>query len=184
MRLFDELVSVSGTPFTIFRNGQRIKTVKGLYQNEYSADLPYDCGIKAGDVVFNEITEERFIAKNIKKELSVTGDCIDFVSVEGEEATEHDSTKIVYNVGNAYGSAFGPNSSSVYQCASIDDLRKLASVHNADEQKINELLEVLEKCVTNDSCHKGVLSKFSSFLQENSWLSGPVATLLLNHLLG
>lgn len=40
MRMFDTLVQASGTNFSIFRNSNKIATVKGLYYDELSVDLP------------------------------------------------------------------------------------------------------------------------------------------------
>lgn len=183
MRMFDTLTQASGTNFSIFRNGRKIITVKGLSSDELSADLPYDCGVRIGDTILNEVTDEKFIVSKLKKELSITGDEIDFITVSAAVQSQIHAANIVYHVGTAYGSAFGPNSSSTYQCASIDDLRKIIAANTIDESKFNELIEVIEKCSQNGNYKQGSLSKFSSLLQENSWLMEPLATVILTNLL-
>ena len=184
MRLFDTLVAASGTNFSIFRAGQKLSTVKGLYNDELAVDLPFDCDIQVGDTIVNEVTNERFVVAKLKKELAVTGDAIDFITAQGSIPNKNIFSNVTYNVNNAYGSAFGANASSVYQSASIDDLRKIIAANTIDTDKFNELLAALEHCSDNGNYERTSLSKFAKLLQENSWLTGPVATYILKNLFG
>lgn len=184
MRIFDTLVQASGTNFSIFRNSNKIATVKGLYYDELSVDLPFDCDVRIGDVILNELTEEKIIVGKLKKELTVTGDEIDFINASATSQIQAQPSNIVYNVGTAYGSAFGPNASSTYQSTSIDDLRKIIAANTIDKGKFNELIEALEKCSQKGSYDQSSLGKFSSLLQKNSWLTEPVANFILSKLFG
>lgn len=182
MRMFDTLVQASGTNFSIFRNNLKIVTVKGLYHDELSVELPFDCDIRIGDVVLNEVTEEKIIVGKLKKELTITGDEIDFITASAVSQTQ--PSNIVYNIGTAYGSAFGPNASSAYQSASIDDLKKIIAANTIDGSRFNDLIEALEKCSEKGSYDQSNLAKFSSLLQKNSWLTEPVANFILSKLFG
>lgn len=188
MRMFDTLVQASGTNFSIFRNSNKIATVKGLYYDELSIDLPFDCDVRIGDVILNEVTEEKIVVGKLKKELTVTGDGIDFIHASATSQIQTQPSNIVYNVGTAYGtaygSAFGPNASSTYQSTSIDDLRKIIAANTIDKGKFNELIEALEKCSQKGSYDQSSLGKFSSLLQKNSWLTEPVANFILSKLFG
>ncbi len=184
MRMFDTLVQVSGTNFSIFRNSNKIATVKGLYYDELSVDLPFDCDVRIGDVILNEVTEEKIVVGKLKKELTVTGDGIDFIHASATSQIQTHPSNIVYNVGTAYGSAFGPNASSTYQSTSIDDLRKIIAANTIDKGKFNELIEALEKCSQKGSYDQSSLARFSSLLQTNSWLTEPVANFILSKLFG
>lgn len=64
--------------------------------------------------------------------------------------------------------------------------RKLTTVKGIyiDTDKFNELLVALEHCSDNGNYERTSLAKFTKLLQENSWLMSPVATYILNHLLG
>lgn len=184
MRMFDTLVQASGTNFSIFRNNLKIATVKGLYHDELSVDLPFDCDIRIGDVVLNEVTEEKIIVGKLKKELTITGDEIDLITASAVSQTQTQPSNIVYNIGTAYGSAFGPNASSAYQSASTDDLRRIIAANTIDDGRFNDLIEALEKCSEKGSYDQSNLAKFSSLLQKNSWLTEPVANFILSKLFG
>lgn len=184
MRIFDDLVKLSGTSFFIFRAGRKLSEVKGLYNDELAVDLPFNCGIQVGDTIVNEVTGEKFVVVKLKKELTVAGDAIDFITAKGAIPASSSFGNITYNVNNAYGSAFGTNASSVYQSASIDDLRKIIAENTIDTDKFNELLIALEHCSENGNYEKSSLAKFAKLLQENAWLMGPLATHILKNLFG
>ncbi len=184
MRIFDDLVYNAGKKYSIFRNDTKIATVTGLYHDKYSADLPYNCDVQINDIIKSDITGFEFIVTDITKEPTIMGDEIDFIHVEGTKPTAQENQNFIFNVNNAYGSAFGPNSSSIYQCASVDDLYKVISANGAKREDFQELIDTLKTNLNSGNCKPGMLSKFSGIMQKNSWITAPISSLLLNYFMG
>lgn len=72
--------------------------------------------------------------------------------------------------------------------ASVEDFAKLIRNHeqnpDTQEQILSVLKSILDKMDRKESLEPGVLSKLNKYLQDSSWLSSPVSSLLLHYLVG
>jgi hypothetical protein len=92
-------------------------------------------------------------------------------------------SQITFNIQNATNSVIGTNPIGNYQI-SIRDLEDLISTKATTPKEFEPLIEALKSINSQDQIPKGFLSRFKKELQENSWLSGPLAQFLLQYFTG
>lgn len=185
MRVFNNLVGMMGKNFSVYRDENKICTVRGLYQGKYNINLPHDTNVQLGDRVVLETTQDSFIVERIDKIPCVLGDEIDHLDVYFKNPMVKPTTprQVTYNVGTAYGSAFGDNATSNYT-ATYNHLEQVIKDNGHNPEEFQELLIALKVALSKEQCPKGLLSKFSDTLAKHSWLSTPVAQLLLAYATG
>lgn len=70
--------------------------------------------------------------------------------------------------------------------ASVEDFAKLIKNHEQNPDKQEEILDILksilEKMDRKEALEPGILNRLNHYLQDSSWLSSPVASLLLHYL--
>lgn len=185
-RVFDKIVQTVGKTYSIYRNDNKISTVKGVIQSDFNVQFPYDADIQINDSVVLDATQERYVVKEIKKILVIQGDAVDFLDVYFMNSKKPSRTigrQVNYNIGTAYGSAFGDNAVSNYY-VTYNNIEELIESHGYNIDDFQDILNTLKTTLSGNECPKGFLSSFSDTLAKHSWLSSPIAQLLLSFVTG
>lgn len=184
MRMFDNMVEVMGKNLSVYRNGVKIYSTKGVISKDAIFDFPYDSDIQIGDTIVVDITKDEYLVQKIRKELCILSDEIDFLEVDctpqPKESNSSIPRNIIYNIGTANNSTFGDNTVINYN-VTFNTLEKVIVENGYSTEDFKELLETLKTAIENDNCQKGFLSRFGDTLSKHAWLSSPIAQLLISH---
>lgn len=91
----------------------------------------------------------------------------------------------VFNIENAYGSVIGTQHTVTFNYKDSLQATKaqIESSGSPDKEDLQHIISLLEMIVNNQlPPQKGLLSKFSSVLERNSWITGSIASTLLGWL--
>ena len=102
-----------------------------------------------------------------------------------EHNSEAKATNI-FNIGNASNSVIGTQSVVTMNItSSIQEAReRINSSDSDDKEDLKQIINLLEMVVNNQvPAQGGLLSKFSSVIQRNAWISSPISSIVLNWLI-
>lgn len=181
-----------GIMFQVERNSSIISELKGLPNREnpqspkYVGFLP-DSDVKIGDWIINPANERFYVSDTYT----------DFFLQEKSQlkayyqtATEHnaksETPSVSFHVENATNSMIGTQSHFTMNInGSIQDARELVNSSNSsDKAELQQIIDLLEQISQNqEPIQHGFLSRFASVIQRNSWITSPIASIVLNLLL-
>lgn len=181
-----------GVIFQVFREDQLISEEKGLINSdqrtlEKFVSFLMESDIRVGDVLITKEGNEFFVS-----EVTVQywrGEPFEKRAIY-QTSVERDRDKTQqpvpqFHVENAYGSVIGTQSNFTlnYQ-NSLSELKSLVdNSESQDQSELKELILLLEMMLEEKvPVQKGFLSKFSELLKRNSWITGPIASTILNWL--
>lgn len=96
------------------------------------------------------------------------------------------STKNIFNIENASNSIIGTQSSANLNInTTLQEARERINSSNSDDKEdLQQIIDLLEQIVNNQiPVERGLLAKFGTSIQKNSWITGPIASILLNWLM-
>nr|DAX75664.1 MAG TPA: hypothetical protein [Caudoviricetes sp.] len=102
-----------------------------------------------------------------------------------EKACNTQSNSPVFNIGTAYGSVIGTQQSVTvnYKDSLHATKKQLEDSDSPDKEELQQIISLLEMMVNNQlPPQKGLLSKFSAVLERNSWITSPIASVLISWL--
>lgn len=188
MNIFDTTLKKTGQTLTVIRNNVTLNTYIGAPNHEKTAyDFYSDADIKIGDWLVNSCNSKYFV-KNV--ELKRMRDNVvlrAFIIPEWDYKNIYkDQTINNFNINTANNSVIGTQSNFTFNVNT--ELEKLTQqINNSDSPDKEELLQLISELKTIISSDKplkrGMLSKFSSVLQRNSWVTSPIATAVLTLLM-
>ncbi len=92
----------------------------------------------------------------------------------------------IFNIENATNSVIGTQATVTMNINnSIQEAKeKIAASGSSDKEELQQIIYLLERIVNDQMpAEKGVLSKFTSVIQRNSWIASPISSILLNWLI-
>lgn len=181
MRTFDFAVAAMGVQYSIFRNGRKLHTLLGLDQTPEGVSLPFDTDVRIGDIISNDVASTLETVKAVESIMTADGKEVDSLLVHFRLPNPAPSKQVTYNINNVHNSAIGENA-MCYN--SIVDLEKVIINHGYSLDEFKPLLDAINDLTTKESCPKGSLGKFADLLSKHSWLSAPVAQILLAYFMG
>lgn len=182
--MFERFLDNHGIPYKIYRNGNLIGEVEGLTQNE-SVDFQIGTDIEKGDVIVNPGNERLYVSD--KKTFFAHKEAMYIIAYtlsEAEYNNTQTSSSPIFNIGNVNNSIVGTqNNATIFNGASIEDLRDLVNQHNSlDKELLEDMIDLIEKELSsNRPVKRGFLSKFAGILQNNEWITSPLAAFILEH---
>lgn len=186
-----ELIDTNGIMYQVERNGSIVSNLKGFPNHEKSTSKKYvgfmpDSDIQPGDWIINPANERLFIADVLtsfiqgeKKQLKA------YYKTMSEHNSETKATNI-FNIGNASNSVIGTQSVVTMNItSSIQEAKeRINSSDSDDKEDLKQIINLLEMVVNNQvPAQGGLLSKFSSVIQRNAWISSPISSIVLNWLI-
>lgn len=184
MNIFKTFMNSAGVDFKNKRTNQTVKGLKNSYKGVKILQFYPDTNLQVGDVLVFIETGEKFYLTDIQSML--WGKRVDHLNATYETESEHkkaDSKEIatnVYNIQNANQSVIGTNAIGNFSY-NFSDLETLIAEKAQNPQDFNAFLAVLQNSLENGQCPRGVMQRFADMLSKHSWLTGPIAQLLLSH---
>lgn len=178
----------NGLSYVVKRNGL---TQLGLHNTEKNTGRKYigftpGTDIHPGDSLTNPVGETFYIV-DVQTQ---------FIHQEPYQLKAYYRTKFdeeryaqpsspIFNIENAYGSVIGTQHTVTFNYKDSLQTAKMQieSSNSPDKEELQHIISLLEMIVNNQlPPQKGLLSKFSSVLERNSWITGSIASTLLGWL--
>lgn len=183
-------LQMDGRYFVNERTHEKILAIQNRLNGKECIQYEGKKDIIVGDILTIPDTNERFQITRLKSSVDLFDKSILLFDAFYEDLTilhRHNSaskpSQITFNIQNATNSVIGTNPIGNYQI-SIRDLEDLISTKATTPKEFEPLIEALKSINSQDQIPKGFLSRFKKELQENSWLSGPLAQFLLQYFTG
>jgi hypothetical protein len=182
-----DFIKTQGISFLVARNKENVSTEKGLpnydkMRGENTINfLPTAC-IKEGDaltspdgktVYVSEISTEYF--NGVANYLTV------YYQKTPNPEPPAPQSQTIFNIGTVTNSVIGNNNSV---SVSIQEMKERAERDGGDDKEaLQEIISILEKILAGQEMPKpGLLSKFGACMERNSWITGAIASALINWL--
>ena len=187
-----QFINDRGIMFKVERDGSIVSELKGLPNHEKSTSRRYigfipDSDVRAGDWLVNPANERLYVSDSItdfflqqKNQLKA------YYQTVAEHNAKTEKASAIFNIGNATNSVIGMQSAVTMNInSSIQEAKEqIASSDSDDKDELQQIISLLEMVVNNQvPAQKGLLSKFTSVIQRNSWIASPISSILLNWLL-
>lgn len=143
--------------------------------------------LSVGDYLINP-HKQRFLVKDIVADYAFQElqQYKVFYLTESEElAAKNQSNATIFNIENAYSSVIGSQQNVTFNCN--DSIQKakqqIEAINSPDKEELKQIISLLEMIINNQlPPQKGLLSKFSSVMERNSWITSTLASTLLSWL--
>ena len=173
-------LQMDGRYFVNERTHEKILAIQNRLNGKECIQYEGKKDIIVGDILTIPDTNERFQITRLKSSVDLFDKSILLFDAFYEDLTilhRHSASKpsqITFNIQNATNSVIGTNPIGNYQI----------SIKATTPKEFEPLIEALKSINSQDQIPKGFLSRFKKELQENSWLSGPLAQFLLQYFTG
>lgn len=178
--------------FGVERNKNIISAHKGLPNHEKSTGYAYigfepGTDIKVGDWMINPMNERYYVRDTKTTFFQGKPHTLNaYYLTESEYEENQSASSNVFNIGTAYGSIIGTQSSAVLNYnESIENFRRLVDEQENQKEKeqMNQIISLLEMITTDQiPVQKGLFSRFSDLMEKHSWISGTIASTILSWL--
>ena len=187
-----QFINERGIMFKVEHNGCIVSELKGLPNHEKTTSRQYigfmpDSVVQAGDWLINPANEKFFVSDTVtdfffqqKSQLKA------YYQTVAEHNANSEKTSAIFNIANASNSVIGMQSNVTMNInTSIQEVKKqIATSGSSDKEELQQIIHLLEMIVNDQvPAQKGVLSKFTSVIQRNAWITSPISSILLNWLL-
>lgn len=163
--IFIRFLKMHGINFRVVHSDSSEEIFKGLVNVERGRDIVQfmpDSDIKIGDKLINPANEVLYVLD--KKTEFINGKPISVTAYTQSQA-EHDNTMSI-----------------TFQLQQIRDT--ISSKNSADSEQLSQIVGILSDIYSSKKpINQGILSKFSSAMERNSWITSPIASVLLSMLL-
>ncbi len=185
------LIDTNGIMYQVERNGSIVSNLKGFPNHEKSTSKKYvafmpDSDIQHDDWIINPANERLFISDVLTSFIQGEKSHLKaYYKTMSEHNSEAKATNI-FNIGNASNSVIGTQSVVTMNItSSIQEAKeRINSSDSDDKEDLKQIINLLEMVVNNQvPAQGGLLSKFSSVIQRNAWISSPISSIVLNWLI-
>ncbi len=179
--MFPRNLSTSGKPFTNERTGVSFKGILVLNQGNPRIDFENSVDIKSSDWITNSVGEKLYITELVS--LSEYYKSCYYISEYEYNTSIKSNPSFSINATTIKNSIIGTQSTATINMSSeIEKMREeISNSQSDDKEELLKIVSLLEELKNNqEPVPKGILSKFSCVLERNSWISGSVASFLLN----
>jgi hypothetical protein len=190
-------MKMAGEKYKVIRNGEEIFVAEGMQNTEDNTLRKYvglypDTDIQAGDWIIGEVSKNEFYIEDIKTDV-IDGRAFQkkgytLTKVQYQQRNKvNDTVSNQFHIGNVYGSILGSTgNNSINSIFNFEALNKMIDEKGGDdkEELRQMILEIKEMFEDSEKVKKGSLSKFSESMQKHSWITGAVAKLGLDFLIG
>ena len=187
-----QFINDRGIMFKVERNGSVVSELKGLPNHEKSTSRKY-----IGFMPDSDVQTEDWLINPANERLYVSDTIVDFFLQQKSQlkayyqtAVEHnakiETATTIFNIENATNSVIGTQANVTMNIEhSIQEAKEqINSSTSEDKEELQQIISLLEMVVNNQiPAQKGLLSKFTSVIQKNSWIASPISSILLNWLL-
>ncbi|WP_342546649.1 hypothetical protein NST69_17890 [Paenibacillus sp. FSL P2-0089] len=196
--MFENSMKTKQEIFNVYRKNKDIGTLEGIKYNELSTGRSYivcntNSDIQPGDILVSQFTKEEICVEDIQSEGLHKGAIFQkkayytnkYDNERLQNKVQHNVTS--FNIGSAQNSVIGNQSNaSLVNIFNVVELeREIEQKGDEDKEELRSMInEIKEMFEDSEKVKKGSLSRFSGIMQKHSWITGSVAKLGLDFLLG
>lgn len=184
-------IDTHGVIFKIERNGSVISELKGTQNREPSTSRRFagfkpGSDVRPGDWLINPANERLFVSDTLT---DFQGKKMNQLKAYYQTMSEHNSKEkstSMYHIGTANNSVIGTQAIATMNisCSPQEIKEQISSSTSEDKEELLQVISLLEMIVNNQvPAQKGLFAKFSDTIQKNSWIAGPMASIILDWLL-
>lgn len=179
--MFPRNLSTSGKPFINERNSTAFNGILVLNQGRPRIDFENSVDVKSTDWLVDSVGERLFVTELVP--LSEDYKSCYYISEYEYNQSRQSSPSFSINATTIENSIIGTQANAAISLNSqLQMLRSdIDSSNSSDKEELHQIVSLLEEMKSNhDSVPKGFLSKFSAVMERNSWITGSIASFLLN----
>ena len=187
------LINNQGILFKIERNGSVISELKGTQNYEPSTSKRFvgfmpGSDVQPGDRLINPANERLFVYDTLTDFLNNKMNQLKaYYQTEAEYNSKTNAdAKYMFNIGSANNSVIGTqNTVTMNPNSSLQQIRERINSSNSETRdELQQIIPLLEMIINNQvPVQKGLLLKLADAVQKNSWIAGPMASIILDWLL-
>ena len=182
-----DFIKIHGVSFSVARNKENISIEKGLpnYDKMRGNDtinfLP-TVDIKEGDALTFPDGRTVYVSEILTEYFNGAAN---YLTVYYQKTPNPEppvpQLQTIFNIGTVTNSVIGNNNSV---SVSIQAMKERAERDGgSDKEALQEIISILEKILAGQETPKpGLLSKFGACMERNSWITGAIASALINWL--
>lgn len=186
------LLQEHGLSYSVERNGALVhRSITGLPNTEKNTGKKYigftpGTDIYPNDVLTNPAGETIYITDSQTQFIhQVPYQLKAYYQTKSEKDHSNQIGSPVFNIGTAYGSVIGTQTSVTvnYKDSLQATKKQIEDSDSPDKEELQQIISLLEMIVNNQlPPQKGLLSKFSAVLERNSWITGSIASAFISWL--
>lgn len=176
--------------YSVIRNGNKINDCKGLPNSDSDGryiGFPAEYDIIVGDILIPNSNEKFYVIDTIVDYWDgQPSQKRAYIQTEAEHTASKPQTTTIFNIGSATGSIIGTQTNATLNYNStIQSAKEQIEFSNSpDKEDLQKIISLLEMIVNNQlPPQKGLFSKFSAVMERNSWITGTIASAILNWLI-
>ena len=187
------LINNQGILFKIERNGSVISELKGTQNYEPSTSKRFvgfmpGSDVQPGDRLINPANERLFVYDTLTDFLNNKMNQLKayYQTVAEYNSKTNADAKYMFNIGSANNSVIGTqNTVTMNPNSSLQQIRERINSSNSEtSDELQQIIPLLEMIINNQvPVQKGLLLKLADAVQKNSWIAGPMASIILDWLL-
>jgi len=176
----------------------RKKILKTVYDCEQSTGHPRLIELSGNGTINEQYALQRDIqflldSGYLQEEVPMSSGYYLAITEKGERLVENDfimpdeisniTPNNIFNIENATNSVIGTQSNVTLNINNViqEAKEQINSNNSSDKAELQEIINLLEMVIDNQiPVKKGLLSKFSDIIQRNSWITSPIASILIN----
>lgn len=183
--------------YWVYRDGVCVyQAMQGYVNSEKVSERRYiglwpNSDVRAGDILENATSRDRYrIVETENHTLNrqvfqLKAFYLTEYQYQQQQLERQRQPQNVFNIDTAFNSIIGGEGNIVVNyTAALSDLEKrIAKTPSPDNEQLKELISVLREALDGgNQVEQGLLSRFASVLQRNSWASSPIASAILSWL--
>lgn len=179
--MFPKNLATSGQYFVIQKNSEQFRAILVLNQGQPRIDYENHVNLVSGDWIINSSGQRLFITQTFN--LSQYYKSSNYITEYEYNLRNQNSTVYNINANSIDNSIIGNQSNAVINInTQLDKIKSdIENSSSTDKEELLKIVKLLEEIISKqEPVKKGFLYKFSEVLQRNSWITGSIASLLLN----
>lgn len=183
-------ITQRGIIFKVERNGCIISEIQGLPNHEKSTSRAYigffpNSDILTGDWLINPANEKFYVTDTLTDFFMSEASQLKAYYQTSAEYNSVPTATTIFNIGTANSSVIGTQENVIlnYNDSIQKAKEQIATSDSFDKEDLQKIVSLLEMITDNQvTPHAGLFSKFSAVMERNSWITGTIASAILNWL--
>lgn len=182
-----DFIKIHGVSFSVARNKENVSTEKGLpnydkMRGEDTINFLPTVDIKEGDALTFPDGRTVYVSEISTEYFNGTAN---YLTVYYQKTPKPENpalqSQTIFNIGTVTNSVIGNNNSVSVSIQAMKDRAERDG--GSDKEALQEIISILEKILAGQETPKpGLLSKFGACMERNSWITGAIASALINWL--
>lgn len=179
--MFPRNLSTSGKPFKNERTNESFKGILVLNQGKPRIDFENSVDVKSTDWLVNSVGERLYVTELAS--LSDSYKSCYYISEHEYNQSKQSNTTFSINATTIENSIIGTQANATINLnMQLQQLRSdIDGSDSSDKEELHQIVSMLEELnKSKDPVPRNIFSKFSAVMERNSWITGSIASFLLN----